>query len=88
MPLMPQITDRTRNKEFAVISTIIDTNPTICDRILQYLSKGDISARCKGARMRHHQNPLRSPAKYTYSKKGKRAIAGINDMDFSGRLSF
>ena len=49
MPLMPQITDHAQSKELQVISNIIDTNSTICERVLQDLNKGKNIAHRKGA---------------------------------------
>ena len=49
MPLMPQIKDHAQSKELEIISDIIDSNPTICERILQDLNKGKLIAYRKGA---------------------------------------
>jgi hypothetical protein len=39
---MSKITDHTLSKELEVISNLIDTDPTICERVLQDLNKGKI----------------------------------------------
>ena len=46
---MPQIKDHAQSKELEIISDIIDSNPTICERILQDLNKGKLIAYRKGA---------------------------------------
>jgi IS5 family transposase len=48
-PLMPQIKDHTQCQELEAISRLIDTNPTICDLVLQDLSRGKIPAHRQGA---------------------------------------
>ena len=48
-PLMPQLKDHTQCQELEAISRLIDTNPTICDLVLQDLSRGKIPAHRQGA---------------------------------------
>lgn len=49
MPLMPQITDHAQSKELQAISNIIDSNPIICDYVLQDLNRGKLVAYRQGA---------------------------------------
>jgi IS5 family transposase len=42
MPLMEPVSDHLQAKELEVISNIIDSTPTICERVLQDLSHGKI----------------------------------------------
>jgi IS5 family transposase len=60
MPLMPQITDHAQSKELEVISSIIDANPIICERVLQDLNRGKIVAHRKGADGMSAEQVLRS----------------------------
>ena len=60
MPLMPRITDHAQSKELEAISRIIDTNPTICDRVLQDLNNGKNVAHRKGANGMSADQVLRS----------------------------
>ena len=60
MPLMPQITDHAQSKELEVISNIIDTNPIICDRVLQDLNKGKNVSHRQGANGMSAEQVLRS----------------------------
>lgn len=60
MPLMSKITDHAQSKELEVISNIIDTNPTICQRVLQDLNKGKNIAHRKGANGMSADQVLRS----------------------------
>jgi len=50
MPLMEPAGDHAQEKELAAISHIIDTTPSICDRILQDLNRKSIFKRRTGAR--------------------------------------
>jgi len=50
MPLMQPVGDHAQEKELAAISHIIDTTPSICDRILQDLNRKSIFKRRTGAR--------------------------------------
>ena len=50
MPLMAHIKEHSQCQELEVISKIIDTNPTICDHILQDLNKGKVIAQRAGAK--------------------------------------
>jgi IS5 family transposase len=60
MPLMPQITDHRQSKELEVISTIIDANPIICDRVLQDLNRGKNVAHRQGANGMSAEQVLRA----------------------------
>jgi IS5 family transposase len=60
MPLMSKITDHAQSKELEVISNIIDTNSTICERVLQDLNKGKNIAHRKGANGMSADQVLRS----------------------------
>jgi IS5 family transposase len=60
MPLMSKITDHAQSKELEVISNIIDTNSTICERVLQDLNKGKNIAHRKGASGMSADQVLRS----------------------------
>ena len=50
MPLMDHILDHPQSKELEVISAIIEANPTICQFILQDLTKGKSEAQRAGAK--------------------------------------
>jgi IS5 family transposase len=60
MPLMHPITDHAQSKELKVISTIIDANPIICERVLQDLVKGKNIAHRQGANGMSAEQVLRS----------------------------
>jgi IS5 family transposase len=49
-----------QSKELEVISTIIDANPTICDRVLQDLNRGKNIAHRKGANGMSAEQVLRA----------------------------
>jgi hypothetical protein len=57
---MSKITDNAQSKELEVISNIIDTNSTICERVLQDLNKGKNIAHRKGANGMSADQVLRS----------------------------
>lgn len=72
MPLMPQITDHEQSKELKAISSIIDGNPIICERVLQDLNAGKNIAHRKGADGMSAEQVLRSAivkALYNFSYK-------------------
>ena len=50
MPLMSHIMDHTQSQELEMISRIIDANSTICDHILQDLSRGKVESQRSGAK--------------------------------------
>ena len=49
MPLMAHIQDHPQSQELVMISSIIDSNPTICQHILQDLNKGKVVYKRTGA---------------------------------------
>ena len=49
MPLMAHIQDHEQNQELMMISSIIESNPTICQHILQDLNKGKLVFKRTGA---------------------------------------
>jgi IS5 family transposase len=49
LPLMPQIKDHSQCQELEAISKLIDANPTICDYVLQDLSRGKVRSHRQGA---------------------------------------
>ena len=49
MPLMAHIQDHEQNQELMMISSIIESNPTICQHILQDLNKGKLVSKRSGA---------------------------------------
>lgn len=49
LPLMRQIKDHSQCQELEAISKLIDANPTICDYVLQDLSRGKRPAQRQGA---------------------------------------
>lgn len=49
LPLMPQIKDHSQCQELEAISNLIDTNSTICDYVLQDLSRGKVLSHRQGA---------------------------------------
>ena len=50
MPLLEPISGHPQDKELEAISNIIDSTPTICERVLQELNRGKIFKRRTGAR--------------------------------------
>jgi hypothetical protein len=50
MPLMAHIQDHEQSKELKVISTIIDSNPTIAELVLQDLNRDKSSVQRAGAK--------------------------------------
>jgi IS5 family transposase len=59
MPLMPHILDHPQSQELEVISGIIDANPTICEHILQDLTRGKSEAQRAGAKGMSAEQVLR-----------------------------
>lgn len=49
LPLMPQIKDHSQCQELEAISNLIDANSTICDYVLQDLSRGKVLSHRQGA---------------------------------------
>jgi IS5 family transposase len=49
LPLMPRIKDHNQCQELEAISKLIDANPTICDYVLQDLSRGKVRSHRQGA---------------------------------------
>ena len=49
IPLMAHIQDHEQNQELMMISSIIESNPTICQHILQDLNKGKLVFKRAGA---------------------------------------
>lgn len=49
LPLMPQIKDHSQCQELEAISHLIDANSTICDYVLQDLSRGKVLSHRQGA---------------------------------------
>jgi IS5 family transposase len=49
LPLMPRIKDHSQCQELEAISKLIDANPTICDYVLQDLSRGKVLSHRQGA---------------------------------------
>jgi hypothetical protein len=49
MPLIELPTGHPKEKELEAISIVLDSTPTICDRVLQELNKGKIVKRRTGA---------------------------------------
>jgi IS5 family transposase len=60
MPLMTQIKNHSQSKELKIISSIIDANPIICERVLQDLNKGKNVAHRQGATGMSADQVLRS----------------------------
>jgi transposase, IS5 family len=60
MPLIDPPTGHPKEKELEVISTIIDSTPTICDYVLQDLNKGKIFKRQTGAQGMSAEQVLRA----------------------------
>ena len=50
MPLMSHILDHPQSKELEVVSGVIDSNPTICEHILQDLNRGKSESQRAGAK--------------------------------------